>query len=370
MVEPRPPANLEQLTAYQIDVQLRLTDEEKSRLIFHSVVNLLNVLQELIGIVRVCLNNHSEPFFQRSLEFCALVGRSLATPQQMFQILRRLPRFCEDFKLEVEMVRHLFDPSLIDPQDFVAKSLYAKFTKTLSTLENWVVPIFELRAGELLQRVLLPAEAWVAFRKDTIRANVEQTLSAIGYNTNTISRVVFDPAQATPSDHLVLLEFDGQTPDTIRLPPVMQDCFRDLILPSLPPQVEGRRFWDRASEVEHIIQFGVRGSNAIHRRQMGGGFGRPAYYFTRHFRGTFTIYTTPGVGSVFQLRIPVPPLEAPSANISEETLPRPFSPGSQSASPQRRTPPRTASPQRRTPPPAPQGTPPPKSPAKPSAVKR
>jgi hypothetical protein len=42
------------------------------------------------------------------------------------------------------------------------------------------------------------------------------------------------------------------------------------------------------NEIEHIIEFGVRGSNVTSRRTMGGGYGlTKAYFFTKQFGGTF-----------------------------------------------------------------------------------
>jgi len=65
------------------------------------------------------------------------------------------------------------------------------------------------------------------------------------------ARIVFDPAELTPEDYLVLLSFRASTGRSVRMPPVMQDCLRDLVLvgrcpPSLPLLLSGPFFRDRA----------------------------------------------------------------------------------------------------------------------------
>ncbi|KAA6345706.1 MAG: hypothetical protein EZS28_052140 [Streblomastix strix] len=60
-------------------------------------------------------------------------------------------------------------------------------------------------------------------------------------------------------------------------------------------------------EIQHVIEYGVGGSNAAIRRSMGGGFGlTKAYYFSKQFNGSFTVRSAVGVGSTFIITIPCP----------------------------------------------------------------
>lgn len=61
-------------------------------------------------------------------------------------------------------------------------------------------------------------------------------------------------------------------------------------------------------EIQHIIEFGVRGSNVAQRRTLGAGFGlTKAYFFSKQFNGSFTVKSAIGVGSTFTISIPCPP---------------------------------------------------------------
>jgi hypothetical protein len=64
---------------YLFQNKLSLTEEEKARLIFHSFTNVLNVLLDTIGKVRVCMNITDKHIFQNSLNIATVVGKSLAS---------------------------------------------------------------------------------------------------------------------------------------------------------------------------------------------------------------------------------------------------------------------------------------------------
>ncbi|KAJ4454670.1 putative ATP-binding protein [Paratrimastix pyriformis] len=314
--------SLTEMKTYPINIELKLSEEDISRLVFHSALNLVDVLQDLIGSVRVCLNGRTD-VFKKTEAFCTQLGRSLGSFSATARLMQSFTMERSLILGEVEDVKQI----LAVASQANAK-LVAKVQGTMSLLENFIVPIFELRMNELLQRSKYPAGFWVAYHIATLRRNMETVLQAVSLSNAARTRIVFKPEEMGPQDHLVQLDIQSAAGRSIRLPPVMQDCFRDLLMNarkySLPGttirglmantgeelviRVEDQGIGIEPDEVEQIIQFGFRGSNAIGRRTMGGGFGlTKAYYFTKLLGGTFTITTGLGMGSIFEIRIRCPP---------------------------------------------------------------
>lgn len=312
---------------YVYQNKLSLTEEEKTRLIFHSFTNGLNVLLDAIGKCRVCLNATDDVIFSNSLDLASKVGRSLEKVSSILELVGQLPVLNKTIQSDTQQAKQIFArlEKLKTSPSFstVAASFWAK----IHWIENQLLPISEIRAKELTYRLKLPADAWVLYHTETLRKNMEIVLLAVAQGTSHISGIVFDQSHKKPRDICILMQFKGIKEGLIQLPPIFQDVFRDIVMnarkysfpggdveasmindgKTLTISVADHGMGIDSAEVSHIIEFGVRGSNVSSRRTMGGGFGlTKAYFFTKQFHGVFKVHTGIGVGSTFTAQIPCP----------------------------------------------------------------
>ncbi|KAH7830912.1 putative histidine kinase [Monocercomonoides exilis] len=313
------------------DTELNLTEEEKARLIFHSFANLINVLLDAVGKCRVALNMVDDGVFEETLRIVTEIGKSLSSISNTIALLFKLPILKTKIVQEIDQAKKTFT-EYEQKQMAISGSSFTPiskaFWKDIRWIENNLLPIVEIRTKELTQRLTLPGDAWVMYKTETLRKNMETVLLAVAKGTIMVSGIVFrEEDRKVATDMLVDLEFRGVQEGSIHLPPVFQDVMRDLIMNarkySLPgATIKARMINDgtklmievkdnglgiEESEITHIIEYGVRGSNVAHRRTLGGGFGlTKAYFFTKQFNGTFTVASGIGVGSTFTLLIPCP----------------------------------------------------------------
>lgn len=113
----------------------------------------------------------------------------------------------------------------------------------------------------------------------------------------------------------------------ISMPPVLQDCFRDLLANArkyTPPggEIRGSLRDDGRelrvvvadtgrgipeTEVGHVVRFGQRGSNARPGETRGGGYGlTKAYSICRRFGGRLWIESEIDIGTTVTMQIPRP----------------------------------------------------------------
>lgn len=311
--------------------ELTLTEEEKARLIFHSFANLLNVLLDVIGKCKVVLNIVDGAVFDETLRIVSEIGKSLTSITNTIGLLFQLPALKVKIVQELENAKQLFtqyEKSQSSVSGTKISSISKSFWKDVRWIESSLLPIVEIRTKELTQRLTLPGDAWVMYKIETLKRNMETVLLAVAKGTVAVSGIVFKEAdRAQPTDMVVNLSFQGVQEGSIHLPPVFQDVMRDLIMNarkySLPGAsidasmvndgtqliltIKDNGMGIEEGEISHIIEFGVRGSNVASRRTLGGGFGlTKAYFFTKQFNGTFTVASAIGVGSVFTITIPCP----------------------------------------------------------------
>ncbi|KAK2956492.1 putative histidine kinase [Blattamonas nauphoetae] len=313
----------------EITHDLQLTDEQKAKLVFHSFSNLMTVLMNVIGKCRAGINDETKPIFTETLSFVTNLGKSLTSLTTATTLLSSVPELQPTIDREISEARNVYNSlvarNVIHPN---SNKLGSLFERNLNWLEKDLLPNVTLRAKEIMQRLSLPNNAWVMFKIDSLRHNLEQNLLAVARGSSHISGIVFSEAERRKSGEMcVLLDFKGVLPGSIHLPPVYQDILRDLVMnarkyslpgstihasllndgTTLTVRVQDNGMGIPLDELEALVQFGQRGSNVESRRTLGGGFGlTKAYYFTKQFNGTFKVQTAIGVGTIFTLTIPCP----------------------------------------------------------------
>ncbi|MFP4432810.1 MAG: ATP-binding protein, partial [Spirochaetaceae bacterium] len=188
-----------------------------------------------------------------------------------------------------------------------------------------VLEIFAVRASELLERRAPEAE-WREFTIDLLRRSLQQVLDVMQRLTTTSPRIVYDPPEHTPDNHLFLFRSCRDDFDRILLPAVFQDVIRDLVANarkytqpggsysvdlcengstiSIVVTDDGRGI--PPNEVARTVEFGYRATNAQDRRTLGGGFGlTKAYLTTQRHGGRFFIDSAPDAGTTIRIELPV-----------------------------------------------------------------
>ncbi len=289
-----------------------LAPGEQSLLDFHSVVNVINVLNcELIVLGFTAANDDS--FFSDGLALC---DRIMASLHDHDLALREAAKVDEMERIVLdELERKLADRPDPGPE----------IVETLANIRS-VFEILKVRARELLARSAAP-EKWEEFDAEHLRRNFADVFAAIERNSRGRYRILYNAACQQPGDYYVDFKIETGAGDRLMMPPVLQDVMRDLIANArkyTPPgghitaalyaDARELRFVVRddgkgipPDEIRQVVAFGKRASNVGTVRTMGGGFGlTKAFLVTKQFGGRFWIASELGHGTQVRLWLPRP----------------------------------------------------------------
>ncbi|PIQ27036.1 hypothetical protein COW36_03160 [bacterium (Candidatus Blackallbacteria) CG17_big_fil_post_rev_8_21_14_2_50_48_46] len=298
----------------EINTPVKL-DNVQSRLIdLHSALNVLTVIANELNILDLLAG--SPPGLERSLKH--------------IQTLKNV--FLEDQKALKECEAHLslaHQEILSDISDFLSTHPDLKTEVDLPLLERNLASLFKIltiRFQELKQRQNDPLQ-WGEMPIATLRDNLIHVFEAMELNSHGRYHIVYDPKEKQTNDYLIEIEIESPDAPQIKLPLVLQDIMRDLSANARKYSEPGGRVLAQLKQTEHglclkvtdqgmgipeaeleqIVAFGQRASNARERRTMGGGFGlTKAWYFTQRLEGRMWLASGPGEGTCVRIEIPHP----------------------------------------------------------------
>lgn len=297
----------------EITDSLELTREQAALVDMHSVVNILNVLLNELEYLQEVLPE-GKPL-QPAVEAVQQIHLRLRSSDDLGAGIDDLFR-CE--RRVMEVVHALLEARPDAGEDPDVRD-------SVGNLRS-VFAILDTRARELRDRVHAP-EKWMDHDVGQLTANFTKVLSAIEKNSKGRYRIVHNIAEQEPQDYMVNFCIESVDGATINMPPVLQDVMRDLIANArkytepggeitaglvdngkeLRFVVEDNGRGIPADEVQHVVEFGKRGSNVDDKATMGGGFGlTKAYRVTRQFGGRMWIASRPNAGTRITLSIPRP----------------------------------------------------------------
>jgi len=285
-------------------VQTRLLD-------LHSALNVLTVISNELNILQILAGAPPE----------------LAHSKQQIQTLKQFlleNQAAHDSQAEIGLALEEISTgtsALLAKQPELSQEIdLPLFQRNLKSLFE----ILSIRHQELTRRNKLPLQ-WGEIAVSTLKENLIHVFEAMELNSHGRYHIVYSPEQKGPGDYLLQIEIDSRDPEKIQIPLVLQDIMRDLcanarkysepggkILTKLQetPQeltltIEDQGMGIPAEELEKIVEFGQRGSNAMEKRTMGGGFGlTKAWYFTHLLGGRMWIASELNRGTRIQLKIP------------------------------------------------------------------
>ena len=288
-----------------------LTSEQEILVDLHSVLN-------MVAVLATCLE---------LLDF--ELGGTLATAREKvdrtFELIRDQAANGHPVTLDTSLphVVQAAVESALARND--GQELSKETTELTGTLQG-ILDVFEVRAAELQARSGRFHE-WARFETRDLTASLQQVLAAIQQNARGRYRIVRNIAQQSPSDYLIQFEISSDEGPTLRMPPVLQDVFRDLVANARKYSAPGGRIaagihaspWGirivvedngigiPREELDKVVGFGYRASNAADQRTMGGGFGlTKAHWVASQFGGRLWLRSKPNVGTRVTILIPAP----------------------------------------------------------------
>lgn len=303
----------------EVTRDLRLTDEEVSLLSAHSFYNLVNVLTTDFRFLAQAVG--SEPTTRASLQACRELLESFKNRDKTLAEIDHAEQYVALFKKDLNAVVGLavsdasFSPEKLKMVDAAIKNI-----------EN-ILAVFHHRIREALAR-REGSGRWVFITLEEIKGNLTEFLEATALNSKDRFGIVYNEAEQTKKDYYVGMDFHSTNDNGgIRAPFSLLDTMRDLTanarkytpiggrihvqiqsdasLLTLAVSDNGRGIPEK--EIERVVEFGYRATNALPGETQGGGFGlTKAYFFCKSFGGTMWIDSEVGKGTTITLAIPRP----------------------------------------------------------------
>jgi signal transduction histidine kinase len=286
------------------EVQAVLTLDAKEAILLdkHSLLNLCNVLELQLSMLSEQLGDRFlRESSRRCLQFIMDLGQS-----ETGELIPGMAQHCS------EVEQHL-------------RGLAEEHTGENPLIEGLLetVAIGHARIEEFKG----PRFSWREIGQVEFRRTLERFLNATERVSKGRFRFVYAPQPRDPAAYRVDFRVAAQGP-ILWAPGVLHDTIRDLVgnsrkyselgseirieLKDLGKEGLRLRVTDEGmgipeDEIERVVQFGYRGSNALDRRTMGGGFGlTKAYNLCKRFHGQFVIESEIGKGTTIEMTL-LPP---------------------------------------------------------------
>jgi hypothetical protein len=298
----------------EIRLDSELSVNEETLLDMHSVLNVMNVIvYELMNLGEAMKNC---PEIDTLTDATLSMSWTLTDPEEAYRQVANVDGYVTRVRGELSRVLR---------ERGVEGSLW--YRDRMANLES-IFTVLQVRAAELMARHANP-DAWVTYPIAQLRESLWTVFRAIEQNSRGGYRIVANLAEHEEGDYLVHLDITSRFGGEVHMPAVFQDVMRDLLANArkyTPPggtitaglhdsstelrlvvADTGRGI--PPGEIQSVVEFGRRGSNAQDRPTRGAGIGlTKAYYVTRKFGGRMFIQSTgvPGEGTRIEIRIPLP----------------------------------------------------------------
>lgn len=279
----------------------------------HSLLNILNVLHGELTLIGLHLAGNPDLLAQ-GLAICDRVKASFAEPALALRFADSLAADRQTILDEIAAAarRH-------------PEAAGAELQESLANIRS-VLRILEVRAEETRTRAGAPGR-WLSCPIDALRADFLEVFAAIEKNSRGRYRIIYNLARQQPTDYYIDFVVESAGGGAVALPLLFKDVMRDLIANARKYTAPGGtinvglyeterelRFVVQDTgrgippgEIQTVVHFGRRGSNAQEVRTMGGGYGlTKAFLITKRFGGRFWIKSELGVGTRITLVIPRP----------------------------------------------------------------
>lgn len=297
----------------RITKPLNVTQQQLAQLDLHSFLNILNILMGDLQLLEIDLAN------SQWLAETTRLGKELLALVQAGKLDEEAT--AKAASLHAAFLKEWSDVLRRTPE--AANQPHAR--EAAANLDS-ILKVMTVRLSEYQERVRTGI-LWKPHSIAQLTNNFVNFFAALEKNSKGRYHIIFNIASQDPADYLVNFRIESVDGDTITMPPVLQDVFRDLIANArkytqpggsiaaglhdngkeLRLAVEDTGCGIPPEEVERVVEFGYRASNVRERATKGGGFGlTKAYYLTSQLGGTMWISSTLGKGTRVTVHIPRP----------------------------------------------------------------
>jgi len=301
------------ITSKHLSALYDLTADQFNAVEMHSFLNLINVIQLQLEILK--METGKKELFTDIISDTAKLARDIRKSEKS-------SFFPENIKP--------FQKKVIDLISYLEKEVNDdKGIQELQDAREILIEVFkvmDIRADELKKHSSNPGQ-WLSYSVEEFKNDFQKFFHAVEKNSKGRYRIVQNIAQQEPNDYLVNFEVDSELNGRIVMPLVFKDVIRDLIANArkytepggsiqvgvfqkknmLRFIVEDNGMGIPKNEVDRIFEFGYRATNVRHLPTMGGGFGlTKALYITVQLNGDLWIESEEDKGTKIVIEIPVP----------------------------------------------------------------
>lgn len=276
-----------------------MKDEEAVLLDNHSFLNLINVLEKQLSALSQQTGNAALKAYR---DFCLDILIDLSST---------------DFPDKLPFIEEQFGEL-----GTILKDLLKQHPDESESIEV-IIEILEV-ARTRIQEFRTDRYSWKFTPCDDIQRILTQFLGATEKVSHGRFHFVYTPKKAGPHDYEIDFKIES-TRRQLLCPSILKDTMRDLVGNARKYSPPGKRITIRLSElsesglrlrvsdegmgipeseIEKVVRYGYRASNALDRKTMGGGFGlTKAYLLCKRFDGAFHIESQEGKGTTVELTL-------------------------------------------------------------------
>jgi signal transduction histidine kinase len=298
----------------EVTVPLDLNTAQVVALDTHSFLNIMNVLSfELFHFGEL---SDEEARMDCLIDELMTSAKALSDPQQAYQCISHFPNQIAAVETAVF--------SIMENNNALQKR--RDLIESIANLKS-ILTILQQRVAEIVRRANGPL-ARTQYPIAELTENYTSMLGAIEKNSKGRFGIIYNIAAQQTKDYYVDFKIQSHESPLIQMPAAFVDVMRDLIANARKYTQPGGRInagiWSDPNglvlsvedsgcgipenEIEHVVGFGVRGSNVSEKRTMGAGLGlTKAYYLTKKMHGRMWIISEEDQGTRIKIALPSHP---------------------------------------------------------------
>jgi len=294
----------------EINVKIEIAEEDRNLIDLHSFLNILNILTA--EIYNLQLINDELDSLSSTIQLIQSIANSLKNKEKSTYVINNVDNYINQI--------------LENANDYVLSSNLSEDETAIHIIANIksIIEIMKVRVKEIIAR-MTDVNEWVEHSKKGLEYNFNNLFAAIEKNANGKYRIIYNIAEHEEGDYMVSVNIKSIFEDKVFMPIVFQDVMRDLIANArkytqiggmiiaglsqnedyLKFAVEDNGMGIPEDEIEKVVGFKYRASNARDTKTYGGGFGlTKAYIITKQLGGRMWIKSILGKGTRIKIEIP------------------------------------------------------------------
>jgi len=294
----------------EINVNVEIAEEDRNLIDLHSFLNILNILTaEIYGLQLIKDELNA---LNSTIQLIQSIANSLKNKEKSTYIVLNIDTY----------INQIYD----DARGYIINNNLSEDETAKNIISNIksIIEILKVRVKEIIAR-MTDVNEWVEHSKEGLEYNFNNLFAAIEKNSNGKYKIIYNIAEHEEGAYMVNLNINSKFENKIYMPIVFQDVMRDLIANArkytqvggmiiaglsqtedyLKFAVEDNGIGIPEDEIEKVVGFKYRATNARDTKTYGGGFGlTKAYIITKQLGGRMWIKSILGKGTRIKIEIP------------------------------------------------------------------